>query len=189
VTQAVSDKLTAITWQAYRDALYGFVRRRVDDPAAAEDIVQDVLVKAYTQRNTLRKPSRLRPWLFQITRNAIAGHYRALKRPELVAEDLVQSDGAEDEERAARELSECLFPLLETLPTPYRQALELADVERLKQREVAARLGLSLSGAKSRVQRARGLLRDALLNCCSVALDRRGHAMDYRTSNGCGERP
>lgn len=185
MTEAVHENPSAKTWQAYRDALYGFVRRRVDDPTAAEDIVQDVLVKAYTRRETLRKPSRLRPWLFQITRNAIADHYRRQRRPEPSPEDLGQSDEGEDEERAARELSQCLFPLLETLPQIYRQALMLADVEGLKQRELATRLDLSLSGAKSRVQRARWMLRDALLNCCSVELDRRGHAMDYEPNRGC----
>jgi len=185
LTEVLHDDLSAKTWRAYRDALYGFVLRRVDDPAAAEDIVQDVLVKAYTQRGTLKAPSKLRPWLFQITRNTVADYYRSQKRLEAIPAELALESRGEEEERAVQELSQCLLPLLETLPEPYRRALKLTDVDRLKQREVATRLGLSLSGAKSRVQRARAMLRDALLNCCSVELDRRGHAMDYEPAAGC----
>ena len=185
LTEAIQDQFTARNWRAYRDALYGFVLRRVEDSAAAEDIVQDVLVKAYTQQESLRTPSKLRPWLFQITRNAVADYYRSQKRLEAIPEDLAHDRSQEEEGSAARELSRCLFPLLETLPEPYRQALKLADVDGLKQREVASHLGLSVSGAKSRVQRARALLRDALLNCCSVELDRRGRAMDYGPNRGC----
>ena len=185
LTEAIQDKFTAKSWRAYRDALFGFVLRRVDDSAAAEDIVQDVLVKAFTQQESLRTPSKLRPWLFQITRNAVADYYRSQTRLEGIPKDLAHENSEEEEESAARELSQCLMPLLETLPPPYRQALKLADVDGLKQREVASRLGLSLSGAKSRVQRARGMLRDALLNCCSIELDRRGRAVGYGPNRGC----
>jgi RNA polymerase sigma-70 factor (ECF subfamily) len=71
------------------------------------------------------------------------------------------------------------MPLLGALPTPYRQALALAEVEGLSQREIAGLEGLSLSGAKSRVQRARRMLRAALLSCCRVELDRHGSVLDY----------
>jgi len=65
------------------------------------------------------------------------------------------------------------------LPQKYAEALLLSDLEGLTQHEVAARLGLSLSGAKSRVQRARRLLREAFLRCCHFEFDRRGHIIDY----------
>jgi RNA polymerase sigma-70 factor (ECF subfamily) len=161
--------------------LYRFVLRRVRDREAAEDIVQEVLVKAYSRQGTLKEPSKLRPWLYQITRNAIVDYYRLRRPAEAVPNNLIHDDIREEGNRAQRELARCLVPLLDELPHPYRQALTLAEFEGATQREVASRLGLSLSGAKSRVQRARKMLRGVLLECCRVELDRRGGVVDYET--------
>ena len=87
------------------------------------------------------------------------------------------------------ELSRCLAPLIERLPGSYRQALVLTEVEGLTQADAASRLGLSVSGMKTRVQRARGRLKDLLLDCCHVELDRRRGVSGYRSRRGqceCG---
>jgi RNA polymerase sigma-70 factor (ECF subfamily) len=171
-------------WRESRAELYGFVLKRVRDEALAEDIVHDVLITAYAKWDTLKDLSKLRPWLYQIARNAVVDYYRSAKPSESVPEDLV-SEEAEADNRVRQELARCLVPLVNRLSTPYRRALTLAELEGLTQREVASRLGLSLSGAKSRVQRARKMLAGALLECCRVELDRRGGVMDYECRNGC----
>jgi RNA polymerase sigma-70 factor (ECF subfamily) len=87
------------------------------------------------------------------------------------------------------ELARCLTPLVERLPASYREALVLTEVEGATQAEAAARLGLSVSGMKTRVQRARGRLKDLLLDCCHVELDRRRGVTGYRSRRGpceCG---
>ena len=183
--QARHNNTEATAWQVHRDALYRFVLQRVRDQASAEDIVQEVLVKAYTRQGTLKEPSKLRPWLYQITRNAIIDYYRLQKPSEVVPDELIHEDTREEDNRAQWELARCLLPLLDELPEPYRQALRLAEFEGATQREVASRLGLSLSGAKSRVQRARKMLREVLLKCCRVELDRRGGVVDYEVEEGC----
>jgi len=183
--QARHNNTEATAWRAHRDALYRFILQRVRDEAAAEDIVQDVLVKAYTRQGTLKEPSKLRPWLYQITRNAIIDYYRLQKPSEAVPDELIHKDTREESNRAQWELARCLVPLLDALPEPYRQALRLTEFEGVTQREAASRLGLSLSGAKSRVQRARKMLRGVLLNCCRVELDRRGGVVDYEAREGC----
>ena len=171
--------------QAHRDELYRFILRRVRDEAAADDIVQEVWLKAYAQQRGLKQPSKLRPWLYQITRNAIVDHYRALRPSEAVPDELSSARAQEEDHRAQGELASCLVPLLAELPEPYRQALRLAELEGVTQRDVASRLGLSLSGAKSRVQRARKMLHGVLLTCCRVELDRRGGVVDYQPKKGC----
>ncbi len=172
-------------WQACRAELYGFVLKRLRDEALAEDIVHDVLITAYTRWETLKDSSKLRPWLYQIARHAIIDSYRAAKPSEPVPEDLVSEEGDADD-RARQELARCLVPLVNRLAIPYRRALTLADLNGLTQREVASRLGLSLSGAKARVQRARKMVAGALLECCRVELDHRGGVMDYECRKGCG---
>ncbi len=183
--QARHNNTGTTAWQAHRDALYRFILQRVRDEAAAEDIVQEVLVKAYIRQGTLKELSKLRPWLYQITRNAIIDYYRLRKPSEAVPDELIHEDRREKDNRAQRELARCLVPLLDELSEPYRQALRLAEFEGITQREIASRLGLSLSGAKSRVQRARKMLREVLLRCCQVELDRRGGVVDYEARERC----
>jgi RNA polymerase sigma-70 factor (ECF subfamily) len=182
---APRDRAVSTGLQAHRGELYRFVLKRVRDAAAAEDIVQEVLVKAYTQQGTLKEPSKLRSWLYQIVRNTISDHYRGQKTLEPVLDHLPPPGAGEETEQAQRELAGCLVPLLDELPESYRRALQLAEIEGVTQQEVASRLGLSLSGAKSRVQRARKMLREALLNCCQVERDNRGAVVSYETLGGC----
>lgn len=172
-------------WQSYRMELYRFILKRVRDEAAAEDLVHDVLLKAYSRRQELRDPGKLRPWLYQMTRNAVIDYYRSRPAPAPLPEHLAGT-ASEPDDGAVRELARCcLVPFLDGLPPRYGQALALADLEGLTQREVASRLGLSLAGAKSRVQRARRMLAEALLECCRIERDRRGAVMDYECRRGC----
>jgi RNA polymerase sigma-70 factor (ECF subfamily) len=174
----------ARVWQSYRAELFGFVHRRVNDAAVAEDIVHDVLTRAYAHRRALKDPAKLRPWLFQITRNRLIDHYRSRRPPEHLPGDSM-ADVSGEGNRAEEELARCLRPLLHELPPKYRRALTLADIDGVTQQEIAAREGLSLSGAKSRVQRARRMLRETLLACCRVELNQRGGIVDYEPVKGC----
>lgn len=174
----------AQTWQDYRAELLRFVLKRVPDKAIAEDIVHDVFIKAYTHRQDLEAPGKLRPWLYQITSNAVVDYYRSRRPSEQLPEDLISEEAGEDN-RAEEELARCLPPLLDDLPARYRHALTLAEFEGVTQQEIASREGLSLSGAKSRVQRARKMLREILLQCCRVEMDQRRGIVDYEPAKGC----
>jgi RNA polymerase sigma-70 factor, ECF subfamily len=171
-------------WQEYRRRLDAFVRRRVRNEAAADDIVQDIMIKAHRRLDTLTDRTKLRPWLYQIARNALVDYHRA-RREEPIPEGF-DARSIESVDSAERELAHCLVPMLGVLAAPYRVALTLADFDRRNLREVATRLGLSLSGAKSRVQRARTMLRDAFLQCCHIERDRRGNITDYEPRTTCG---
>jgi RNA polymerase sigma-70 factor, ECF subfamily len=82
--------------------------------------------------------------------------------------------------------------MLQELPPAARDALTRVDVEGETHQQAAAQLGLSVSGMKSRVQRARLQLKDLLQQCCSVGLDRTGAVASYRPTGpacGCGATP
>ncbi len=189
MVRAGRENSETITWQEYRNELYHFVLKRVQDKESAEDIVHDVLVKVYTRRQMLREPSKLRSWLYQITRNAIIDHYRSRKTLLDMPGNLVGTGTGELAVRAQEELALCLEPLLDSLPDLYRKALKMAELDGVTQREVASQLGLSLSGAKSRVQRGRRMLLEAVLKCCRVELDRRGGVISYEARRACGCSP
>lgn len=176
-------------WNTLRTELLAFVRRRLRDESAAEDVVQDALAKGAAERERLRDARRLRAWLFQITRNALVDHYRRTRPVEELPDDLSDDLPAEPDASAAsveEELTRCLTPLIERLPEEYREAVVLAELQDMKQRDVAGVLGLSLSGAKSRVQRGRRLLREMLVDCCDISVDARGRVADHDCRHRCG---
>lgn len=167
---------TADVWEGFRSRLRGFIGARVGSPEDVEDILQDVFVKVHTGIGTVRDETRLTSWLYRVTRNAIVDHYRR-RRPSDRLPDFLP-DAVEPDD-AAEELAPFMRELVEQLPDPYREALTLTELRGLTQHAMGERLGLSASGAKSRVQRGRAMLRSALLECCHVELDTRGHVIDY----------
>src|SRR5215207_7198827 len=202
-------------WHDVHDRLTAFVAKRVDDPADVADLVQTVFLRAHQHVASIADEQRLLPWLFQITRNAIADYYRApARRREIggVAPDgaLDLPDGhriasalpsgesgsneppnpnaASDEASALPELAGCVRPLVQQLPPAYRDALTLVEFDGVPQVEVASRLGISVSGMKSRVQRGRSMLREGLLACSDVSRSATGGVLDFapRSAAPCG---
>jgi RNA polymerase sigma-70 factor (ECF subfamily) len=176
-------------WNDVASKLRGYVRTRVRDHASAEDILQDVFLKAHTRIGQLQSPEKLEGWLFLIARNAVIDHYRKTKPTEkLPAEIAAEADEAEFEN--AEELRAASRRMIEQLPAPYGEALMLTEFKGLTQKQLAERLGISLSGAKSRVQRGRDKLKEALLECCRFEFDRRGRIIDCtpRNSDCCQTR-
>jgi RNA polymerase sigma-70 factor (ECF subfamily) len=161
-----------------------FIRSRIRDTAAAEDVLQDVYLRVHSRLHTLRDCAKLSSWLYQIARNAIVDHYRSRRPAEALPEE-IPSLGDPCADDVICELVVGLGPMIDALPEKYRQALRLTVDEGLTQEQVAGRLGLSLSGAKSRVQRARDQLKDMLLDCCHFELDRFGHPIGYEERCCC----
>lgn len=162
-----------VVWRTYGKRLAAFIRRRIDDDTVADDILQDVFLRVQQNLSALRRPERLQAWLYQIARNAVIDHYRSRDFMEVLPES-IQQEEPDSREVALREMAECLEPMIDRLPPPYRDALRLSEIEGLKQRTIAQILGLSLSGAKSRVQRGRTMLRELFIECCHIYRDAAG---------------
>lgn len=164
-------------WKEYHAALRRFIQKRISDESAIDDLLQDIFVKVHSKIDTLKESSRVRSWLYQITRNAIIDYYRSRKRMEELPKGLSHSE--KDERQALKELAGCVRPMIERLSEPYREALVLAELQGLTQKEVGEKQGISLPGAKSRVQRGRRKLKQLMLECCHYEFDRRGGIYDY----------
>lgn len=168
-------------WAEFGDRLRVFIARRVNDEADAEDILQDVFLRIHTRLDTLDDERKLGSWVFRIARNAIIDHYRGRRPASELPESVAAIETPTDD--VADELLPGIVPMLVLLQPEDREALLLTEVEQLTQRELADRLGLSLPGAKSRVQRARRRLKDVFVDCCRVEFDRRGGVASYQP--GC----
>lgn len=165
-------------WTRFSARLRAFVQSRVSDPATTEDILQEVFIRVHRQLCCQPEWERPDSWFYQIARNLIIDHYR--RRRELVElSDSLPAEPDLPEADPAAELALSLKEMIDELPEPYRQALLLTEYQGLSQKQLAESQRLSLSGAKSRVQRAREKLRDMLLQCCHFEFDRRGGIVDY----------
>jgi RNA polymerase sigma-70 factor (ECF subfamily) len=168
---------TQADWAELRSRLHAFVARRIRDDAAGEDLVQEILIRLHRGLPRLRDNERLDAFAYQIARNAIADHYRRSRpdrplTPEQLADhEAIAEEDDDDAGKGRAQLALCLRPLVERLDDDYRDALLLTDLGELSQAEAARSLGLSAPGMRSRVQRGRAQVREALAECCSVELD------------------
>ena len=170
-------------WQELEGQLRPFVARRLGDASDVDDVLQDIYLRIQAGVGTLRDSERFGPWVYQVARSALADHGRSRARHPLPAtgakeETLAPSQNA-DENEAEQGLAQNLAVFVAALPSPYREAITLTELQGMSQKDAAEMLGISLSGMKSRVQRGRQQMRQMLQACCEIALDARGHVVSY----------
>ncbi len=166
------------SWQELDRKLRPFVARRVP-PRDVDDVLQEVFLRVQRGVATLRDDDRFGPWVYQVTRTTIVDHQRVAARHPLpkdagTAEPLAIPD---DDNGIEEELATYVAGFVAMLPSPYREALTLTELQGVSQKEAAAMLGISVSGMKSRVQRGRQRLRQLFEACCLIALDGRGRVV------------
>ena len=175
------NEIVARVWDESRSRLRNFIGRRVKNDADTEDILQDVFFKIHLNIQKLKDPQKIYPWVFRTTRNAIADHYRHGTLDVSVLDDDSAAFAFEPDDSAVEEeVLRWLEPMLSELPSKYRDAVLLADIKGMSQKDVSEKLDISLSGAKSRVQRGREKLKEILLDCCRFEFARSGKIVEYR---------
>jgi RNA polymerase sigma-70 factor (ECF subfamily) len=169
-------------WLKTQHELRSFVYKKVRDKALAEDIVQDVYLKVYSHIGSLKDSEKITGWIYQITRNVITDHFRKQSK----ASTNIDLDWDSDDANYNECVSSCLKDMLVQLPLKYREAIELTEFHNLSQIQLAERLQISYSGAKSRVQRARQMLREKMDIAYNIQLDAYGNAIACKNKLPCG---
>nr|WP_321353776.1 RNA polymerase sigma factor SigZ [uncultured Draconibacterium sp.] len=168
-------------WNEYYDQLLHFIRKRVSDKATAEDLLQNVFLKMLTNIESLKDSTKIKSWLFQITRNTIVDHFRKAKKSENIPLSLSEEND-EISDDVMEEVESWVLPFIISLPEKYREALILSEIKGMSQKEMAIYLGISYSAAKTRVHRGRLLLKQKLTECCIFYTDRYGNIMNYESN-------
>jgi RNA polymerase sigma-70 factor, ECF subfamily len=166
----------------FQNELKGFVLKRVKDRAVAEDIVQDVFLKVYTKMGQLKDTEKLSAWIYQITRNTITDYFR--KKSQTIDPESINWESDTNDLNYCVAL--CLRQLVKTLPDKYKEAFQLAEIDNLSQIQLADKLGISYSGAKSRVQRARLILKQKMEEMLIIKTDSYGNVIVCEDKNPCG---
>ena len=159
-------------WERHETELRRFLRHRAGSDDEANDLLQEVFLRALRQANGLCGIDNRRAWLFHAARNLLIDRLRLAKDQVPLPDDLAAEP--EDSPVPVDGLAQCLPRVLRELSPQDREAITLCDIEGMTQQNYARRLGLSLPAAKSRVQRARVRLKAQLTEACQVTFDEAG---------------
>ncbi len=159
-------------WAAHEAELRAYLRHRMADADAANDLLQDVFVKAMRQGQGFCTLDNPRAWLFQVARNALVDRLRTAHAHEPLSDTLAESLVAPLEATAPVDaLAGCVARTLAELPASDADVLRACDLEGQTQRAYADAHGLSLPAVKARLLRARQRLRDRLTQVCRVQFE------------------
>lgn len=170
-------------WQEHKNELRNFILKRVKDKDLTSDILQDVLIKVYNFCISKSGVRNIRSWLFQIAQNTITDHYR--KQSKFTDLDNQTEIENEDQNIAFSEATNYILPMLDFLPKEYAVPLKLADIDGMKQADIAKQLNLGLPATKSRIQRARQLLKAEFITCCHFETDKQGNLISFDIKESC----
>ena len=161
--------------QAHKDRIYTYICRLTNNDPDAEDLTQEVFVRAYQSFAAFRREAAVDTWLYRIATNLVIDRFRRARRaPQQVVPDAGGEEGLLDElqslSRAAdpeasaqlSELQRNVQQAIATLPPKLRVAVVLHDMEGLSYEEVAAALGCPIGTVKSRLFNARAQLKRKL---------------------------
>lgn len=174
-------EIASITWKSLYRELVSFVEAKVKERAIAEDIVQEVFIKVHTKVGQLKESDKIAGWIYQIARNAVADHFRKNSRNV----EPINVDWGSSYNEFNDCVAHCLSVLLGSLPEKYRIPLQLAEVDNLSQYEIAEKLNITYSGARSRVQRARKMLKDKLDELYHIKTDSYGNVIVCEDRGAC----
>ena len=169
-------------WSEIETRLRPYVARRVASPADVDDILQEIFVRMQRGLAELRDGERFGGWVYRIAKHVIVDSARARARepflPDAEISDLSDSDSTDEGDALQSDLGECVALFVARLPSPYREAITLTELEGLTQKDAAEMLRISLSGMKSRVQRGREKIREMFDECCRISVDCRGRVVE-----------
>jgi len=170
---------TEEVWDEYSFTVLRYFESKVNSISVAEDLRQDVFIRVHGNLDKLEEEQKVQNWLSVVSRNVLIDYWKTLGKARENATDQVQTESDFFGEAA----TQCVTNMIAEMPSEYGEPLQLSEIEGMKQKDVAKRLGLSISGAKSRIQRGRKLLRKSITTCCHIELNRRNELVDGECRN------
>ena len=168
-------------WIDLNEELYMFILGKIKDRQISKDIHQEVFLKIQTKIHQLKHTSRLTSWVYQITRNTIIDYFRKVKDKNISINDLDISE-VQGEDFDYSKLTNCINQKIESLSSLHKEAIVLTSFKDYSQKELAKHLKISYSGTKSRVQKAREILRENIIDCPNVKSDSSGKLLDFENN-------
>ena len=178
------ENITEDIWLNFGNKLKSFIKSKVQNETIAEDILQETFIKIHSNIDKLEDNTKIQAWVYQITRNVIADHFRKTKKTIDKSPDFLTDDEEYAEEFMTESIRD-MVEMMDNLPPEYCEALCLTELDGMSQKDYALKSGISYTAAKSRVQRARRKLKDMLMKCCHYQFDKYGTVIGIYPVNCC----
>ncbi len=172
-------------WTDFHKELKAFILNKTRNSTDTDDILQEVFIKIFRNIDKVNQAENLKHYLYGIVRNAVNDYFKKSKH--IVGNTQTIETITEEEAQTlnATIADCCIKPFINKLPANYREALLITEFQEVSQKQLAEKLNISYSGAKSRVQRGKEKLKELILNCCSYQSDVYGNLIDTGNKN-CG---
>lgn len=166
--------------------LHDIICKKVRHEDHCHDIMQEVYLKILLNVDKIEQADNTAGYLVKLTNNVVIDHYRKSKQtPQSDLPDALATDEAVQKDQSLQLADCCLRPMIESLPDIYRDALVMTELEGMKHKDYAEKVGISLSNAKVRVQRAKEKLKEVIMQCCSYDFDKYGNIVDCAPASCC----
>lgn len=161
--------------QKYYTIIKAFVNKQIQNKEDRDDIVQNVFMKIHEKINTIKDEEKIKSWVYKTAQNSIFDYYRSKNNITNIDFENFENNDFKEIDNPIKPMEACLNPFINKLPLIYKQAIELSEIQGLKLQTIADQLNTSLSTIKSRVQRAKTLIKKSYIDCCSFSIDEHGH--------------
>ncbi|MCK0180635.1 sigma-70 family RNA polymerase sigma factor [Flavobacteriaceae bacterium S0862] len=168
-------------WIEYKSGLKYYILKKIKNEDLADELSHEVLMKIYKSCCSGNEIKNIRSWMYQIAHNAVIDH---LKKEDKLADEVTEILKV-DENNPYEDVENFVEPLIKLLPEKYAGPLLLSDIEGINQIEVSKKMNLSLTATKSRIQRARKLLKDKIIECSNLELNAKGNPISIEIKADC----
>ncbi len=155
-------------WNDFNDELYFFILKKVKNRSAANDIFQNTFLKIHKNLSSVKNDKKIKSWVFQIARNEIANYFNK--------ESIYVEKFKTDSYISLQKYQEicCFDKFINDLPKIYREVIELVYIKGHKQKDVGKLLEISLENVKTRLKRAKDILKKNFNECCKYEFNEKG---------------
>ena len=174
-------KQVSSLWLEYKNGLTYYILKKIKNKDLASDLSHEVLMKVYNSCCSGNEIRNIRSWMFQIAHNTVIDYLKKENKYTDEVTDIIKLD----EINPYREVEELMKPLIKLLPDKYATPLQLSDIEGLNQTEVSKKMNLSLTATKSRIQRARILLKEKIIECSNLEINTKGNPISIEIKSSC----
>ncbi len=173
---AVAEPLREAQGPNRTEVVRGFIFRVIGDPALADDLVQETLLRAHKSAATFKGKASRTTWLCTIALNVMRDHFRATaRRPTQVSDPqmllMLRDEGVLEDDLIQAEMDSCIRQYVLLLPERQRDIVALHDIAGLTHREISAALGISQSNSRTLLHRGRAALKLLFEENCILCFD------------------
>lgn len=173
-------------WNEFNKKLLKYIESKVFNSYDAEDILQNVFIKIFSNIEKLEKQTAIKSWIYKITKNTIIDFYKK-KKDVSVAPKILEAleDEIDGIDNMNDDISNCIDKMIFSLPDKYQTIYNMYEKKEMKHKEIAKALDISISLSKVRLKRVKDMFKDKLLKCCDFEVDKYGNIIDYHIKGTC----